>query len=125
MSLKDKMQSDVNNVILNPDDVAESVTYTDASGVETMMNAVVSREVINVEAGEEGSWVENWINAFVSHTDLTAPEAGASLTVADLAGTGTEVYQVDTWDHVRGGVVLRCRLITEWEVAGDGSRKRR
>jgi hypothetical protein len=124
MSLRDQIQDDIDTVILNTGDFAESVTYTDADGADTVMNAVVMRGILTYLDGSDGTAESHPVDVFVSLTDLTQPARGDEITVVAPA-TGTETYRVDAWRYQEGGWMLHCLRLADREIGGTGQRMRR
>lgn len=84
MTLKDQMQWDVDNILLNTYEHAELGTYTpkDGEGIP-MVKAIMFREQTLSDFEPEGEWKKLTATLRVSRTNVPNPERGDTWTDAD------------------------------------------
>ncbi len=126
MTLKTKIQSDVDNVFLNTDHFAESVTYTPAGESGSAISAIVDRgplAYLEVDGVSQGNMELTECRVFVSKTDLTAPARGDTVLITNAAGAD-ETWRVDGWEYDEAGWWLNCKLVTSRELSAPAARRR-
>jgi hypothetical protein len=76
MTLKEQMQLDFNNIILNTDEFAETSIYTTQDNTEHTISAVWDYEETESEYEIEGEWKKKQAKVLLSKTDINEPQKG-------------------------------------------------
>jgi hypothetical protein len=112
MSFEDLIKSDLQNAVLNTDELAEEITYVTKSGVQSTINAIVERDLLESAGGGADTRhkyidivIANDADAGVTSVDLT----GDYVLVPEYAGHPAIRYRiVRILDVDAAGWALRC-----------------